>query len=253
MYDDGTSDDAKDENPVSDGSSSHTNTDHPSGPEESWRFYYNLIHPEKEMNIKLGDCVEMVEDGKSEVKVIRCQFLLRDTLKIPWLSGYEMIQTECIPSLIKKGKKRKRKQVDEFPVSGDRVILDASECFIKLSNVKKIICGLPLTDYEFGKPKGLESADVFSCGFRFDPMTGTSMHFVIPDFKTCFDPLVWEKFIEPPALDSVVIISCQNDSMSPSILKKEGTPRKSKDRRISFSSNLVQEFDLTDHPSFFGN
>lgn len=209
-----------------------------------------MIHPDNGLNIKLGDCIELSEPNeKTEGKVIRCQFLLRDKLKVPWISGYELIKVCDIPSLMKKGKKRKRKPVgDEFPVSGGRVILDASECFTKLTKVKKIVCGLPLTDYEFGKPKGIDDLnDVFSCGFRFDPISCSSMHFVIPDYKTCFDPLVWERFVEPPEeLSSVVIVSCQNDSMSPSILRKDGTPRRSSERRISFSANLVQKFEYAD-------
>ena len=208
-----------------------------------------MIHPESGLNVKLGDCVEVTSEKKdSEGKVVRCQFLLRDKGNIPWVSGYEMIRTSEIPSFMRKGKKRKRKPVEEFPVSGDRVILDASECFIKLSSIRKILCALPLTDYEFGKPRGLkDSTNVFSCGFRFDPETGSSIHFVIPDFKTCFHPLVWERFIEPP--EPVVIVSSNDEPItSPSILRKEGTPKKTSiDRRISFSPNLVQQFEYVKH------
>lgn len=247
VYDDGTTDATIDDDKGEIEEINPSDT-HPNGPEASWTFYFNLVHPENQMNVKLGDCVELMEeDSKLEGKVLRCQFLLKDKFKVPWISGYEMVKTQDIPSLIKKGRKRKRTVVDEFPVSGDRVILDASECFVKLTAVKKIVCGLPLTDFEFGKPRGVtESTDVFSCGFRFDPIMGSSMHFVIPDFKTCFDPIVWEKFIEPPQLKPIVIVSCQDDPKSPPILRKEGSPRKSTDRRISFSSNLVQQFDYVD-------
>lgn len=224
---------------------------YPNGSENSWTFFYNLVHAESGLNIKLGDCVEAAVDEQSETKVFRCQFLLRDKENAPWISGYEMVRTSDIPPLLKKGKKRKRRPADEFPISGDRVILDASECFMKLNCIKKIVCILPLTDYEFGKPKGIKnSEDVSSCGFRFYPETGLNVNFVTPDFKTCFDPLVWERFVEPLELDPVVIVSCTDDSKmsSPSILKKQGCSRKSLvDRRISFSTNLVQRFEFIDH------
>lgn len=245
-YDEGSGADTKDED---EGGESDGLETHPCGSDESWTFFYNLIHPENGMNVKLGDCVEVVSEESSEEsskRVVRCQFLLRDKRKTAWVSGYEMIRTSEIPSLM-KGKKRRRRGVEEFPVSGDRVILDGSECFIRLSTISHIHCALPLTDYEFGKPRGLKGTSVFTCGFRFDPQTASTMHFVIPDFKTCFNPLVWEHFLDPH-LDPVVIVSSNDQQMTPSILRKEGTPRKSSLlRRISFSPNLVQQFEYVKH------
>lgn len=229
---------------------SMTGDDNPVGRPHEWQFYWNIKH-EKGFNIKLADCLETILDDGSVV-YIRAQFLFRDTSQKAWISGFKMIESSQVKNLQRKIRKRKngkrvRETKPENLLRGDWVILDHSELLVDLSCVQRILCGLSLTEIEFGKPRGASSSDVFSIGCRYNMNSGELLPLMVTGYKICKSYLVWHNFTpenEDIPLPLLISTSAAGSSRS-SILSTPGSERKkivtSESRRVSFNPETLYE------------
>lgn len=138
----------------------------PAGNYKQWKFFWNLKVEKhgQDVNIKLGDCVYIKHVKGGGRDLMRVQYLIKDSQKKPWFSGYHIVDTHH--STIIGLNSINQSIRDQFK----NMVMTVGEGngWAPVTSIIDVACCLYKKDYQSFQPKMFGKSKIFPIIYNYD-------------------------------------------------------------------------------------
>ncbi|KAI1298734.1 hypothetical protein HDE_04088 [Halotydeus destructor] len=222
-----------------------------------WTFYWNLV-ANNGQNVKLGDYVDFQLKGKTELGMLRVEFLIKDGNSKLYMMGYHMVGKDLVVNYNKPkiraymqkmvGSKKVNFQT-EYP---KQMFVYDIHVYVPLEDVVGESCCLHFSDYDNLVPRAYPRNRVYAFAFEYDKEHPNSMQFYSTrprgDYEPCKNSILWKskgtKYMKKSVKNSSMLSNanqCSNAEVTKSLNTDELDRATEKPPRPVVASQAIQQ------------